>query len=216
MVHRIVAHARKWMVLILLLPILTGGLAFVFAKGEKSYSATATIQLGNFENDRFTNPKSIEDQLRKTSFLKRVQEKYKAYEAADINAGMQVAVSLSNNVTISFVSSDEDKTEKTLQAIVTAFLSEGAEVFKAKQKLLQSTVSEMEKTKSVYENITKLATLHDRKMDLINLRNTEILADVTVGSATGSPKKKAVLGLVAGLILDMMIIFAPEMFRKEE
>jgi teichuronic acid biosynthesis protein TuaF len=216
-VRRLLKRARKLALLLLLLPLLTGAAAYVFAKKAPiTYEATAEVMLGSFENAYLTNPVKMKNVIPSDSFLEEINDKYNTgFNIADVQSKLNIVPSnAENTLKFSYRDRNEAKAEETLSKIIDAFLEESNKKLNEKIQLTINDIEDLNRTSTQVESIDKITERHKLNQQLLDYElKTKILNGVNVGVANPiSPVQRAVLGFLVGLILSIFILVLPELF----
>lgn len=220
LLKRILYRAKKLAVVLLLIPILTAGLGYVFAeKQPASYIAEAEIMLGNYGQDTRNNPSLMKKRLTSDLFIEKINENYNLdLDIKKLESGLSVEETVSNKtLKFSFIDQNKKVAEETLTKFVDGIMRESEEWLERKKTRLEDNIKDMEKDDSEMEPATKQKVLSDLYDEYEELEDTLVTKDVTVSPSNFiSPVQRAIFGLLIGIILSTLILIMPELFRKEK
>lgn len=213
-----VQRIKKFAILFLLLPILTGSIAYVFAKNAvPSYTARAKVELGNFENTGLTDPKFVQERLLSKSYLEELHRNFKTpMKPAQIKEALQVSFGNTPMIALELTGADEKTVRQTLNAVVEGFVSTSNELYEKKYKLLKEKIEAVKSIETTEELIAKQELLYNLELTLTDLRPTKVIEPVAMSQSGTSVSKRVVLGFLLGLMADICILFFFEVFRKTE
>ncbi|WP_163099318.1 Wzz/FepE/Etk N-terminal domain-containing protein [Peribacillus alkalitolerans] len=212
-------RARKLLWLIILIPVLTAGLAYFLSADTKPvYQANAKLLLGNFQNDEYTNATYLSKFVPTEYFLNNLKGKYNLdINPETMNSQLKVNDTGDKTVTLTLSGPNQEEAQETLKLITMAILSESTAIYESKVALIRERITETEALKESSEPATAQQLLYDLKMDNRNIKNTILLEDVeSAPLATLSAINKAILGFLAGIMVSLMILVLPELFREED
>ncbi|MBM4760884.1 hypothetical protein [Bacillus sp. B15-48] len=215
----ILRRAKKLLVLLLLIPVLTAGIAYVFVSDAPiSYQARTEMVLGSFENNYLTNGNYLKVFYTSENGLQKINEKYNLQLDIDkVISGLTITPTPERTVRFSYVGSNKEEVQETLTKVTEAILEEGTELFEEKVDALNDRAEIITGTDTETEPITKELALHDMDHENWNQRNNMLLHDVKVSESAGaSPKDRVILGLLIGITLSLFIVVLPEFFREEK
>ncbi|CAH0344866.1 hypothetical protein [Bacillus sp. CECT 9360] len=219
-IHNIGRRAKKLVWLLILLPILTAGVAYLLsANTPTSYKASTTILLGNFENtDGFTSPTYLPKLIPSEYFLSNLNEKYDLdINPAEASRSLTVTQGEDKTINLTLIGNDREETERKLSSVTDAFLKEGTELFRKKEELMDKTINDLKAAQGQLSDPgTATGNLYEVQMDKYNSKNSVLFKEVTSSPVSFiSPMNKAILGLILGLFLNIAILVLPEIFRRK-
>lgn len=209
-------RAKKWIIFLTILPLLTGVIAFIMEKRTpQMYTAQTTIELGNFENERLTDPKMVANLLKSTKFLEKLQKQSKSkFNVSDVKSKISVTPSETKLVQIQFTGSSKESAKGTLDSLVNSFIDESMSLYQKKYNLAQSLLRDTKNIKTDVENVKKEETILDLEKTLIDYRKTQLMEPVQVSGSYVSPVKRGIFGFILGIMLDVVLLVFPELFRE--
>jgi teichuronic acid biosynthesis protein TuaF len=220
MIKRVLNRAKNLAVLLLLIPILTAGAGYIFAAQlPEGYTASSKILMGNYENQKRTNPNIMKGYVTTTKYLEKLNENYKL----DLNV-QQVksrfttnANQQENTLELTYRGPDKEDVEETLRKLTDAIIAEGTELYDEKLTSYRETLDNISIIETEVEEVAKEDKLLDYTIGELDFVNSEIVEDVTVNkNSTITPMQSAILGFLIGLILSVLIVILPELFREEK
>ncbi|SEM65420.1 hypothetical protein SAMN05192533_104237 [Mesobacillus persicus] len=218
-INRIVGRAKKLVWLLILIPVFTAGIAFIFAnKAPSSYQGYSQIILGNFENEYMTNGTFLKDFYTSEGGLESINQKYNLnIDINEVKSSFSIIPSSSKPVELTYSGSSREEVEETLTKLTDAILEETTIKYQTKVNGVEERINSIEEIETDTEPVTKHYFLYNLSTDETNLRNSELIQEVKVSEITTiPPQQRAVLGLLIGLILSVFIVVVPELFREEE
>lgn len=206
---------KKLFILLLLIPILTTGIAyFMAAKTPSTSQATAKVKLGQAENSTLNTPDSVKEYVTTRAFLSSVKGLDKEGEKA-LKDKLQVVPETESTVIFTLADQDREKTKKQLKAVVQQFMKDSQKQSERWKTTLQEQIKKVESTSVSGESaIKKEEYLFDLKTRAMKIKEPMLLEKVNVTDMAGDPKRKAVLGLLVGMMLSASILLLPEIFKK--
>ncbi|WHX40236.1 hypothetical protein QNH36_21745 [Mesobacillus sp. AQ2] len=220
LLKRILHRAKKLAVLLLLIPLLTAGIGYIFAeKQPASYTAEAEIMLGNYEQDTRNNPAIMKKKLTSELFIKKLNENYDLdLDIEELKSRLLVEETVSNKtLKLTFNDPDEKVAEQTLTKFVDGFIQDSDEWLKNKKSRLETLIEEAENNDSEVVPATKQEVLSKLYDQYEELEDALVINDVTVSASHFvSPVQRAIFGLLIGLIISALVLLLPELFREEK
>jgi teichuronic acid biosynthesis protein TuaF len=215
MIQNIYKRFKKYIIIMLLFPVLTAIAAFLFTMNQPAvYTAKASFSLGNFEAPNYTDPKIVVGQLKKKSYLEYLNQEYDLnLPVEELIEKMSVTEIPGNVVTLS-LSSDNIQVKDSIGKLTEAFIEESQNVKKEKEKFILDTIQKIESVDaSPEEAISKERFIFDLKKSLIDFKDNVINEQVYVEQTKSDPLKRAVLGFLVGIILNVVFIVTPEILK---
>ncbi|MDN4072009.1 hypothetical protein [Fictibacillus terranigra] len=206
---------KKLFILLLLIPVLTTVIAyFMAAKAPSSAQATAKIKLGQAENSMLNTPESAKEYLASDEFLSSIKGLNKDEEKA-MKEKLQVAPETDTIITLTLADENKGKAKSQLKSVVKAFMTERNHQTEQWKTTLEDQIKKVEGTEVTGEGtIKKEEYLFDLKTRAMKIKEPKLLEKVDTAEMAGDPKRKAVLGLLVGLMLSASILLLPEIFKK--
>ena len=215
-INSIGLRARKWIILLIILPLFTGIIAYVMEKRTpQTYTAKTTIELGNFENERLTDPKMVSSLLESTKFLEKLQKQSaRKFNVNDVKIKLNVTLSNTKLIDFQYTATTPKSAKETLDAVVNSFLKESMDLYQKKYDLTQNLLKDTKSISTNVESIKKEEAIFDLEKTLIDYRKTQLLEPIQVSGSYVSPVKRGIFGLILGLMLDIILLVFPEIFRE--
>jgi teichuronic acid biosynthesis protein TuaF len=212
--ERIWKRFRKLAILLILLPFLTAGAAYLFQKeGPTSYTANAEIQLAKLGKDtsdleytNYTDAEFAKAHITSDQFLDQIEEKNPNIKASEIKSKINFVIKPAKLLGISYTGDNPEETEETLNLIVDQYINESNETKNQIAQKYEDAKTEPgsdKKTASEYDIIIK------------GLSAAKDLKEVQLEQVEESTKNSVAFGFLIGLILSFMILLLPEVFIKE-
>jgi teichuronic acid biosynthesis protein TuaF len=209
--NRIWKRFKTLSILLILLPFLAAGAAYLFQKeGPASYTSNAEIQLANLDKEssqlKFTDPEYAKTYMTSDQFLEKIEQENQDFDAAEAKSKINFVIKPAKVLGISYTGTTSDKTEKTLKVIIDQYINESKkikeEIAEKYENAKTETSPESDKTASEYDII------------ILGLEEATVLKEVQLDQAQESTKNTAVFGFLIGLILSFIFLLLPEIFRK--
>ncbi|MEH7384296.1 hypothetical protein V7147_02610 [Bacillus sp. JJ1521] len=219
--NRIKNRAKRLLWVMILLPIITGVIGYIFESQQPvTYTATAEIILGNFENERYTDQKFASDKLKTKEYIKKIQEKEGLPDTwvSEVLGKLQVSPLATKMIVLSYTSTDQIRGEEIVNIVKDYFLSESNKKFSDKQEHYAKVIKELDKVDTsgdALASINKIENYDKADINLLNLQATELSEDVKVNVNQPNPMNRATLGFLLGLMINIIILVTPEIFREE-
>ena len=206
---------RSWWIyaaIILILGIV--GFMMPLEEGKQSYSAEAAIQLGSYENNSFNDPKQVVQLVTSKAFY----DDYLGENWFEENSQALTVKNVSDH-TISFVYTGASKAEavQALTTITTAFLTADNTQFNLKRKIIQKNIRALETLEtSVDTSVEKQRFLYELETSELVIKPAKLIQDVSLieNARTLTSKELAIVGLLLGVMLSALLLFAPEYMRN--
>ncbi|MBH0161712.1 hypothetical protein [Fictibacillus sp. 26RED30] len=221
-IKRIVTRFKKLFLILLLLPIIFGGLGyFIGMNQETSSTAKAEIKLGDFKNTEFNDVGTVQENLKSEKFLEKLKREYDlSYDSLELSGKTNPTVKPGKIIELSYTTESNKESEKILQELVDAFLNESNNEtnnennisFKEKKDSIEARI---EKVKLFSGNeVVKEDLLYNLESDLEELKPAKLHKDVSVDETNNNPLRKAILGFLVGLMFSISLLLFPEVIRK--
>jgi teichuronic acid biosynthesis protein TuaF len=210
--ERIWKRFKKLAILLILLPLLTAGAAYLFQKeGPTSYTAKAEIQLANLSEIKtllkYTDTEHSKTYMKSNQFLKNLEDENPNIKASEVKSKINFVINPAKVLGLSYTGDNPEETEETLRLIVDQYISESKKEKNNLEKLYEEA-----KTKVSPESDK---TTSDYEIMILDLSEAEILNEVQLDQVQESTKNSVAFGFLIGLILSFMILLLPEVFIKE-
>lgn len=207
----IARRAKKTLIILIILPLLAGIIGYVLEKkAAPAYSAKTTIELGNFQNQGWTNPQEVANILTSVDNLNSWLPKSvnPDYVKSHLNI---LANPTSDLVHIEYVGTSLTDANNTLTAVMNGFMNASNSLYNAKRNIVQSAVTNLNNVHTQYYDQPK--DLSDLSLTLTDYKPTTTFEKISAASAYVNPFKRGIFGLIIGIMLDIIILALPEMFR---
>lgn len=211
---RIWKRFKKLFILLILIPFLTAGAAYLFQKnGPSTYTANAEIQLINFTTrdvslpifTNFTDVEYAKKYMISKTFLNKIEKRNPNFSAETVKSKVNFVIEPAKVIKISYTGNDPKEAKDNLNLIIKEYVNESKE---ARNDL----IVEIEKLKQLPEaNMTP----GDYNIYILGLKQAEVSSEeVQLEQPQENAKNTTVFGFLIGLILSSMILLLPEVFRK--
>lgn len=227
LLKRILYRAKKLAVLLLLIPILTAGIGYIFAeKQPASYIAEAEIMLGSYEQDTRNNPAIMKKKLTADRFIEKLNENYDLDLDIEVLKSKILIEETVTNKTLKLSFNDQDKivAEETLTKFVDGIMLDSEEWIENRKnrlkesiKRLEDSIENTESNAAEVEPATMEKILSDQYDEYEELEDALIINEVSVSAGNFvSPVQRAIFGLLIGMIISALVLLLPELFREEK
>ncbi|HJV16645.1 MAG TPA: hypothetical protein VJ546_04545 [Bacillales bacterium] len=211
-VNSITKRAKKWMIILIILPFLTGIVAYIQEKNTpQTYTAQTTIALGTFQNERLTNPKNVAKILTATNKLKEWQVNY---DVDYVKTHLNVLTNDTNYVQVQYIGTSPKEANDTLSAVMNGFLKESNKVYQVKYDTLKMAKENTMDIQTNFESVAKEEKNVNFTLTLEDIEKNELSEPIKVSGAYINPMKRGIFGFILGLMLDIILLTIPEIFRN--
>jgi teichuronic acid biosynthesis protein TuaF len=227
LLKRILYRAKKLAVLLLLIPILTAGIGYIFAeKQPASYIAEAEIMLGSYEQDTRNNPAIMKKKLTAERLIEKLNENYDLDLDIEVLKSKILIEETVTNKTLKLSFNDQDKivAEQTLTKFVDGIMLDSEEWIENRRnrlkesiKRLEDSIENAESNAAEVEPSTTEEILSKQYDQYEELEDALIINEVSVSPSNFvSPVQRAIFGLLIGIIISALVLLLPELFREEK
>ncbi|WP_394186934.1 GumC domain-containing protein [Metabacillus halosaccharovorans] len=218
---------RFWLVLIIV-PILTATVSYFANQGSEPVDpknsmvkAYVEIDLGNFDSIKYNTSTAAVNYIKSTNFINKViKEKNLDVDLVDLKQNMIVSPSGDNALVISYTSMGAENTEMILNSISDTFYQESSEQYTKKLELVKSSSEKLRNqdvaTEEVVEKEEFLYDLQEKELYWEEPIVSQVfsLDELSNKVATqNSPIYYVIFGLLVGIILSLIGVLSPELFR---
>lgn len=220
MVRRIAGRSRKYLWLLLVLPILLGGIGWSLPVGNEPsiIRAEAIISLGNYQNEDFNQAKNVVMLLSHAPFYKENL----AHIGEENGVPSQLTVSAVNEQMVKLVYSDSSahQAANKVNEIAQAFLAIDQQEFAEKKRIIENTIAATEQVQvSEDAKVDQKRFLYELETAQHGLKHATLLKEahpeeLVVESQILSSRDRAVLGVLIGVCITFLIMVLPEVVRK--
>ncbi len=220
----LIKRIKKSIPLLIIIPLLLAGLGYFFEiKSEPvvSYAASAKIELGFYDFEKWNNAERVKSNITNYSFLESAFPDYDPEELEAIRSGIVINTLSGTSLEIIYRSNNEEKVEEGLERLVDAFLVKDNEELekessnaKDRLKTLKSEPLGVEETIVDREN-----SIYEYEDIISSYYPAELTEPVIVSESRSedfSSKKRAVLGGLIGVTIVFGYIVVPLLFREED
>ncbi|KMJ59013.1 hypothetical protein AB685_08030 [Bacillus sp. LL01] len=223
LLNKLLIRIKKSIPLIIILPLLLGGLGYFFEKNSKpvvSYAAKTKIELGYYDDPNMNSPESVKTLLSGYSFLESVFPAYQPEDLEDIKSGLVINTVSNSAIDMTYRSDNEEEVEKVSNELVEAFLTYDNEKYEEKASILEDSFQTLsDETVSEDSKVDKQRFIYELQNELLTLYPSQLSEPVRVNEyrqESFSAKKRAVLGGLVGLTFVFAYIVVPILFREDE
>jgi teichuronic acid biosynthesis protein TuaF len=214
----IIHRLKRFIILLLIIPIVTAGIAYFMEKGkETTYTASVQFELGNFENEKLTGKSTVKDLFQKDEYLQEAKKSTDlGYSIEEIKNGLNIEEGGAHIIVFKHTSANKQKSKEIVKAISEHFTNISEKKYKEKLALLNGYVELVKKTEEArgYLVEEELEFKADTEMTITNIRETKSLGPVTSITSYKNPLKRAVFGFLVGVMLSLFLLIVPELFKE--
>ncbi|MGM0902922.1 MAG: hypothetical protein ACQEXB_17715 [Bacillota bacterium] len=220
MVRRIAGRSRKFLWMLLVIPILLGGIGWSLPVGKEPsiIRAEATISLGNYQNEDFNQAKKVVTLLSHAPFY---QENL-AHLVEENGVPSQLTVLAVNEQMVKLILSDSSAQQaaNTVNEIAQAFLAIDQQKFAEKKRIIEDSIAATEQEQvSEDAKVDQQRFLYELETAQLGLKHATLLkeahpGELVVESKNLSSRDRAVLGVLIGVCIAFLVIVLPEVVRK--
>ncbi|MTT31857.1 hypothetical protein GMB86_07515 [Terrilactibacillus sp. BCM23-1] len=220
--QRIITRSKKYMVLIIVIPILLGLIGYFYPNGKSSssYTAEASISLGNYHDPDLNNTRNVESLLTNEPFYKENLPYLKSEEQDRIINQLKVTIINDKTIQLSYTDTPKSLAIETVNRIMKAFLALDTQKYKQKEKVIQNTIHSLKKNKVGPDALVdKERFLYKLESTQLTMSSAAILKSVDhdqrVTSVGLNSKSRATLGVLIGITIVFVWVTYPEIFRTK-
>lgn len=218
---------RFWLVL-LIVPLVTAAVSYFVNQGNEPVDpknsmvkAYVEIDLGNFDSVKYNTSTAAVNYIKSTNFVNKViSQKKLEVGLVDLKQNMIVSPSGDNALVISYTSLGAENTEKILKSISETFYEESAEQYAEKLKLIKNSIEKLKDQEVPKEELVEkeefLYDLQEKELyweEPIVSQVFSLDETTTKVEAQNSPSYYIIFGLLVGIILSLIGVLTPELFR---
>lgn len=215
-------RTKKVGLLLLIIPVVTGATAtYLSSKQVHTFSNKSQIFISK---NAYGNPMSDVEYLstfiKSDKFLSTVIEKHNiGLSTSDIRGNLVIGSTPPYLVDITYTDVNSQKSKNVVKAITDEVLSKGNQWIEEKRNQIDNTLSNFNKINLATDTepgktIEMQSTLKQLKEDM---ENNSLFKDIEVVKVTKIPRGIQIfLGVVLGLLINVLIILAPELLMKRK
>ncbi|MEH7202467.1 teichuronic acid biosynthesis protein TuaF [Bacillus safensis] len=220
-ISRIGKRIKKYIVWLVLLPVVLGAFGFFFAKGttqQSSYAAAVTLTLGKYDDGVYNNIAEVTSLLKNDAFLNEALSDIKEEERQDVKSRLILTNQSDTQLQLSFTDAEKDHALAVVKQVSDTFLKQDKALFTKRQQVIESRLSAL-KDESVSNDskVDKERFLYELESTKLGMKQAKIVDPAQVldeGNKGMSAKKRALLGLVIGFSISLMFVVLPEVFKE--
>lgn len=220
MVRRITGRSKKYLWILLLIPILLGGIGWFLPVGKEPtiIQAETIISLGNYQDQDFNQAKNVVTLLSHDPFY----ENNLAHLVEEIGVPGNLTVAAVNEQMVKLVYSDSsaEQAANVVNEVANAFLSLDQQKFAEKQRIIDDSLAALEDEEVGEEaKVDQQRFLYELRTIQLDLKPAVLLKEASPNelvaeSKTLSSKDRAVLGVLIGVSIAFLAIVLPVLVRK--
>ncbi|MDJ0286073.1 MULTISPECIES: teichuronic acid biosynthesis protein TuaF [Bacillus] len=218
---RIGKRMKKYIVWLVLLPVVLTAFGFFFAKGtveQSSYTAAVTLTLGKYDDGVYNNMAEVTSLLKSDAFLNQALRDVKEEERQDVKNRLILTNQSDTQLQLSFTDADQARALAVVKQVSDTFLKQDKALFTKRQQVIERRLSALEdESVSNDSKVDKERFLYELESTKLGMKQAKIVDPAQVLDEAGkgmSAKKRALLGLVIGLSISLMFVVLPEVFKE--
>ncbi|AKC67549.1 teichuronic acid biosynthesis protein TuaF [Bacillus altitudinis] len=218
---RIGKRMKKYIVWLVLLPVVLATFGFFFAKGtveQSSYTAAVTLTLGKYDDGVYNNLSEVTSLLKSDAFLNQALRDVKEEERQDVKNRLILTNQSDTQLQLSFTDADQARALAVVKQVSDTFLKQDKALFTKRQQVIERRLSALEdESVSNDSKVDKERFLYELESTKLGMKQAKIVDPAQVLDEAGkgmSAKKRALLGLVIGLSISLMFVVLPEVFKE--
>ncbi|MGE6677203.1 teichuronic acid biosynthesis protein TuaF [Bacillus pumilus] len=219
-ISRIGKRIKKYIVWLILLPVVLGAFGFFFAKGttqQSSYTAAVTLTLGKYDDGVYNNMAEVTSLLKSDAFLNEALSDVKE-ERQDVKTRLILTNQSDTQLQLSFTDADKGRALAVVKQVSDTFLKQDKALFTKRQQVIESRLAALEdESVSNDSKVDKERFLYELESTKLGMKQAKIVDPAQVldeGNKGMSAKKRALLGLVIGFSISLMFVVLPEVFKE--
>ncbi|MFD2615956.1 hypothetical protein [Terrilactibacillus laevilacticus] len=220
--QRILTRSKKYIVLIIVIPILLGLIGYFSPSGKSSssYTAEASISLGNYQYADLNNTRNVESLLTNEPFYKENLPYLKSEERDRIINQLKVTIVDDKTIQLSYTDTPKLLAIETVNRIMNAFLALDTQKYKQKEKMIQNTIHSLKKNKvgpdALVDEERFLYKLESTQLTMSSAAILKSVDDDQRATSVGlNSKNRATLGVLIGITIVFVWVTYPEIFRTK-
>ncbi|AOZ89133.1 hypothetical protein BK049_10820 [Bacillus xiamenensis] len=218
---RIRKRIKKYIVWLVLLPVILAAFGFFFAKGtveQSSYTAAVTLTLGKYDDGVYNNMAEVTSLIKSDAFLNQALHDVKEAERQDVKNRLILTNASDTQLQLSFTDADKARALAVVKQVSDTFLKQDKALFMKRQQVIENRLSALEdESVSNDSKVDKERFLYELESTKLGMKQAKIVDPAQVldeGNKGMSAKKRALLGLVVGFSISLMFVVLPEVFKE--
>lgn len=210
----ILIRTKKLLVLILLIPVVVGAVSFILElRTPTIYTSSIAFEVGNFENEYLTNPELMGERFKTDEFLEDIINDQKKIK--EIKENLSANVTKNKLLTISLKGENKDDVEENLSLVANKYLELSKDLFGEKIKDLELSIERLNRIEPEEDVVLYSELLQELNVTHANMRETKQVEELSTTSTHPNPAKKAVFGVIIGLMVSIAIVILPEVVKND-
>ncbi|WP_078550014.1 hypothetical protein [Litchfieldia alkalitelluris] len=221
-IQRILVRVKKFIVIIVIMPILLGLLGWLIPveNNPVTYKAEAKILLGEYSHSDLNNPKHLQILLTHELFYKERLNDWWENHQNQIKANFQVMIVDEGVIVLSYHDQSAERAERFLHDVLEEYLLLDQSVVAEKKTVIQSAIDSISNLEiSKEESVEHQQFLYELNTELLSVREAKLLNNMelrseSIKSLTSS--ERGFLGGLIGITLAWLWVVVPVGFQKKE
>ncbi|WP_053361355.1 hypothetical protein [Bacillus sp. FJAT-27251] len=218
MIQRVAAKSKKYLLILLLVPVLLGLLGWFVPVGNEpeAISAEAELTLGSYQNKDLNDPKLVVGLLTTPPFY--ADHFQWAGEPEEILSKLIVTQVNERNINLVYTGTAAEDAVEMVNEISAAFLALDQQEFAEKQSVIQATIDSLENQEVAPEaQVDQHRFLYELKTAQLDNKPASWIKQAQEANVEGqalSSRDRAVLGVLIGITIMFFWMVIPELVRK--
>jgi Capsular polysaccharide biosynthesis protein len=220
--HKLAARAKKYVLLILAVPLILGLLGWIVPAGKapSSYKATTTVAVGSYNDPDFNYRSRVATYLTSASFYQKSLPDLWSPYGQNLFSRLTVSQIKSPLIQLTFSGPTRAEAADGANRIAAAFLAADKVQYQRHLDIVEQSITAAQAEKPDPANqINRLSFLYSMNMKKLEFKPAQLFeaADPsqTSGSAVFTPKKRSILGVMLGVTLSLIWLVLPELVRQK-
>ncbi|MBT2757269.1 hypothetical protein J7E71_15175 [Mesobacillus foraminis] len=223
MLQRVTSRSRKYLFILLAIPVLFGLLGWFLPVGREPslLTAEATISLGNYDHPDLNNPKNVMDLLSNAPFYEENLAGLWEETEEPITENLTIANVSDKVLQLTYTGTSGENAAEVVNAIADAFLKMDKERYEEKKAIIKGTIDSLEgETVAEEAKVDQERFLYELKSFQLNMKAASFvkradLEEAEMSNKALSSRDRAVLGVLLGVTLAFSWMIVPELVRKQ-
>ncbi|WP_026573435.1 hypothetical protein [Bacillus sp. UNC438CL73TsuS30] len=222
-VNRLAQRSKKYLLILIAIPIVLGLVGWLLPVGKEAttYTAEATLSLGSYDYDELNNSKNVMILLTNPPFYLDNLSDLSNEERAEILSKLQVTAVTDKIIKLSYTDSPKENATEVINQISTAFLKMDKISFQEKKEITQDSIQSLSQEKVSEDTIVdQQRFLNELKTTLFEIKPASLLEssdprEVMTDNKALNSKERAVAGILIGITLACAWVLIPELVRGQ-
>lgn len=221
-IKRFIARFKKYMVLLLVFPVLLGLAGWLLPVGKMpaKYTATTTLSLGNYDDVDLNTQSRVVLLLSHSQFYQKQLPHVWVTHQQELLANLQVTPLKDQLIQLSITGRSKQDAMELTRTIADAFLSLDQQHFGQRKAVIQETIHQLKNSTVSPDTVVEEQTfLYKLNTDMLQIKPAILLdsADEHTEAAVRpfSAKGRAILGVLLGMTIGFIWLVIPAFFQEK-